>query len=191
MFERWACRNLMRCNKAKCEVLHLSWGSPSYEHRPGQDLIESSPADKGLGVLMDKKLGMSWQWAFVAWNVPGILDCISTGVAAGQRRWLFSSTLALWAPSGVMCPSLGPPSSRGMWSCWSGFRGGPWQRSEDWSILSMKKGWGSWAWLAWGRKGSGENSLWLSSTWREHTCRRGSDYLNCLIVTGQGGMALK
>lgn len=33
-------------------------------------------------------------------------------------------------------------------------------------------------------------SLWPSSTWRELISRKGSDFLHCLIVTGQGAVAL-
>jgi len=54
--------------------------------------------------------------------------------------------------------------------------------SEGWSTSPMRKGWGSWDCLAWRREGSGEPSLWLSSTWREHINRRGSGCLWGYIV---------
>jgi len=47
------------------------------------------------------------------------------------------------APSGVLCPALGPPVPEG---CGSG--GGPQRWSEDWSTSPMKMEWGSWACLA-------------------------------------------
>lgn len=44
--EKWADVNLVRFNKAQCKVMHLVQGNPGYIYRPGEEVIESSPAEK-------------------------------------------------------------------------------------------------------------------------------------------------
>ena len=48
--KRWGHANLLKFNKARYKVLHLSCGSPKHEYRLGDEWIENIPVEMDLGV---------------------------------------------------------------------------------------------------------------------------------------------
>ncbi|TRZ14011.1 hypothetical protein HGM15179_013079 [Zosterops borbonicus] len=65
----------LKLNKANYNVLDKSCGNPRDKYRMGREWIESSAADKVLGVLTDKKLNMTHQHVPVALKAKGALNC--------------------------------------------------------------------------------------------------------------------
>ena len=101
MLKKWAQDNIIRFNKAKCRCCTWAGIIPHISIDMGE--VESSPAEKDLGVLMDRKLDVSQQCALAVQKASSILGCINRGVAAERGRGCPPLFCPCEAPSGVLC----------------------------------------------------------------------------------------
>lgn len=85
-----------KCNQGQDNLKH--------KYRPDGKLIESSPGEKYLGMLVDEKLNMTWPCA--AQRANSVLGCIQSSTARQEIlpdcsalvRPLLECCIQLWGP---------------------------------------------------------------------------------------------
>ena len=82
--ESYPITNCMKFNKRKYWVLCLGRGNPGYTYRLGDEMLESSPAERDVGVLTNSKLNMiALPYAALVWL--HLKDCVKFEVPQDKK----------------------------------------------------------------------------------------------------------
>lgn len=105
----------MKFNQASCKVLHVGQGNPKHKYGPDGELIESTPEEQGLGMLVDEKLNMTQECAITAQKANLLLSCFRRGVSSMSRDGILPLYPALLRPHLEYCIQLWGLHTRKRW----------------------------------------------------------------------------
>ncbi|KAK4824002.1 hypothetical protein QYF61_009127 [Mycteria americana] len=101
--------NGMKFNKLKCPILHLGWSNTGYKYKLGEEWLESSPAERDLGVLVNSRLNRSQRCALAAKRGNRILGCIKHCTTSWSKEMIIPLYSALVRPRLEYCMQFWAP----------------------------------------------------------------------------------
>ena len=111
--KQWDQEHLMRFNKAKYKVLHLSRGKLHYQYNLWDVKMEHSPAENDLRVPVDGKLDVSQKCALTAQKAKCILGCSKRSVISRLKEVILPFYPELARPHLEYCVQMWSPQYRG------------------------------------------------------------------------------
>ena len=99
----------MKFNKSKCRILHLGWSNARHKYKLGEEWLESSPAERDVGVLVDSRLSVNQWCALAAKRANHILGCIKHGITSWSKQVIIPLYSALMQPHHECCVQLWAP----------------------------------------------------------------------------------
>jgi len=84
--EHWSMIDGAKFNKSKCRIAHQGWSNARHKYKLGEEWLESSPAERDLGVLVSSNLDRSQQCALAARSANHILGCIKQSITSQSKE---------------------------------------------------------------------------------------------------------
>ncbi|XP_059575306.1 uncharacterized protein LOC132245913 [Alligator mississippiensis] len=107
--QKWADENRMGFNVDKCRALHLGRRNPQHTYRLGSSPLESTEAERDLGVIIDSKMNMSRQCQTAASKASQTLSCIQRCISSRSREVILPLCATLVRPQLEYCVQYWAP----------------------------------------------------------------------------------
>ena len=98
----------MTFKKSKSQILHLGWSNAGHKNKL-EEWLESSPAERDLGLLGNSRLSVSLQCAPAAKKANCILGCIKHSITSWSKEVIILLYSALVWPHLEYCVKFWAP----------------------------------------------------------------------------------
>jgi len=99
----------MKINKSQCRILHLGWSNAGHKYKLGDEWLESSPAERDLGVLAGSRLHRSQPRALATQRANSTLGCIRHSTTRWSEEEIVPLCSALMRPHLESCVQFWAP----------------------------------------------------------------------------------